>query len=207
MLNKRTPSEAVLLNAKARWRSTVMLLAMVFPAATPSLRAQVPSNKKPAAAEEKTAASLPREIHHQLLVLPFYSVFDQISFTLHGSTVTLMGQVLRHTLKNNAEAAVRSIEGVGAVVNHIEVLPASAGDDELRNALYRSIYEDSTLARYAVQTLPAIHIIVKNATVTLVGNVESAGDKTLAASRAGVVANVQSLTNNLVVQARESAAE
>jgi osmotically-inducible protein OsmY len=162
---------------------------------------------KPAAVEEKTAPSLPREIRHQLLVLPFYSVFDQISFTLNGSTVTLTGQVLRHTLKSNAEAAVRSIEGVGTVVNHIEVLPASAGDDELRNALYRAIYEDSTLARYAVQTVPPIHIVVKNGAVTLVGNVESAGDKILATSRAGTVANVHNVTNNLVVQARESAAE
>jgi hyperosmotically inducible protein len=91
------------------------------------------------------------------------------------------------------------------VVNHIELLPASPGDDELRRGIYRAIYENSTLARYAVQTVPPIHIIVKNGNVTLEGSVESLGDSNLAAARASSVANVQSFKNNLVVLPRPTA--
>jgi len=131
------------------------------------------------------------------------SVFDHIAFTLDGNNVTLTGQVVRPTLKSAAESAVKSIEGVGSVVNQIEVLPASATDDDLRNAVYRAIYEDPELSRYAVNELPSIHIIIKNGKVTLEGQVESEADKNRAMARAGFVTNVISVKNDLVVQARE----
>jgi len=172
-------------------------------AGTETLKAQAASGTRPANPDEKSALS--REIHHQLLVLPFYSVFDNLAYTINGSEVTLSGQVLRPTLKADAETAVKSLEGVKAVVNRIELLPASPSDDELRRGIYRAIYENSTLARYAVQTLPSIHIIVRNGNVTLEGNVESLADSTLAATRASGVANLQRFKNNLVVLPRASA--
>jgi hyperosmotically inducible protein len=171
------------------------------------VRGQGPSGKKPGSTEEKYTPTLEHEIRHQIQVLPFYSVFDHVGFRLEGAKVTLTGQVLRPTLKENAEAAVRSLEGVAVVVNQIELLPASSGDDELRRAIYRAIYEDPLLARYAVQTVPAIHIIVKNGNVALEGFVESAADKTLAGTRAGGVANAARVRNNLIVQSRGSAGE
>ena len=108
-------------------------------------------------------------------------------------------------MKTEAEAAVKSIEGVGTVVNQIEELPASAGDDDLRRAVYRAIYEDAVLSRYAVDELPSIHIIVKNGGVALEGQVESDADKNRALVRAGFVANVSSVRNNLVVRPKENA--
>ena len=152
---------------------------------------------------EKYAEGLAREVHHQLSVLPYVSVFDHISFTLNGNNVTLTGQVVRHTLKTAAEAAVKSIEGVGMVVNQIEELPASPGDDDLRRAVYRAIYEDAVLSRYAVAELPSIQIIVKNGSVALEGEVESEGDRNRALVRAGFVANVSGVKNNLVVRPKE----
>ena len=181
--------------------SLAFLLVILAPAA--AAKAQAGSATKPANPDEKL--DLSREIHHQLQVLPFYSVFDHIAFTTNGTMVTLTGQVLRPTLKGNAEAAVKSLEGVTVVVNHIELLPASPSDDELRRGIYRSIYEDSALAHYAVQTVPPIHIIVKNGSVTLEGNVESPADSNVAGARASSVANVQSFKNNLVVLTRSSA--
>jgi hyperosmotically inducible protein len=169
--------------------------------------AQAPLANTPTKPEEKSPSSLSREIHHQLLVLPYYSVFDIIGFTLDGKKVTLTGQVVRPTLKSQAEAAVESLEGVAIVVNQIELLPASPADDELRRATYRAIFEDATLARYALQTVPPIHIIVKNGNVALEGTVESVSDKNLASSRAGGVANVHNVRNNLVVQPKGSARE
>ena len=168
---------------------------------------QVPSAKKPTGGEERSAPSLEHEIHHQIQVLPFYSVFDHIGFSLVGAKVTLTGQVLRPTLKEHAEAAVRSLEGVAEVVNQIELLPASPSDDEVRRGVYRAIYEDPTLAPYAAQTTPAIHIIVKNGNVALEGVVNSATDKTFAGTRASAVANVTNVRNNLIVQSKVSAGE
>jgi len=183
------------------------IFALFVALAAPSLPAQKESAKKSTKPEEKIPFSLSREIHHQILMLPFYSVFDAIAFTLDGNKVTLTGQVVRPTLKEQAEAAVKSIEVVTKVVNQIEVLPISSTDDDLRRAVYRALYEDPTLARYAVQAVPSIHIVVKNGNVSLEGPVISTSDKDLAALRAGSVANVLSVKNNLVVQPKGSAAE
>jgi len=190
------------MNRIARLSCCVTFLLLTFAAAMP-VDGQAGSGAKPANPDEKSALS--REIHHQLQVLPFYSVFDNITFTINGTMVILTGQVLRPTLKENAEAAVKSLEGVTVVVNHIELLPASPSDDELRRGIYRAVYENSALAHYAVQTVPSIHIIVKNGSVTLEGTVESAADSNLAGVRASSVANVLSLKNNLVVLPRPSA--
>jgi hyperosmotically inducible protein len=173
-------------------------------AAFPALAQNVPAARKPGGGE-KYAEGLAREVRHQLSVLPYVSVFDHIAFTMEGNNVTLTGQVVRHTLKTEAEAAVKSIAGVGTVANQIEELPASASDDELRRAVYRAIYEDPVLSRYAVDELPSIHIIVKNGSVTLEGEVESEADRNRALVRAGFVANVSSVRNNLLVRAKENA--
>jgi hyperosmotically inducible periplasmic protein len=194
-------------HAMRRFAIWSAVFAQLLALAAPALLAQAIPAQKPPKADEKRPPSLSREIHHQILVLPFYSVFDSIAFTLDGSKVTLTGQVLRTTLKENAEAAVKSIEGVNVVINHIEVLPVSPTDDDLRRAAYRSLYEDSTLARYAVEALPPIHIIVKNGNVTLEGSVNSESDKTRAGVRAGDAANVISVKNNLLVQPKGGAAE
>lgn len=191
--------------SRTQLRSVSTFLALAFLCLFGSLAtAQSKKNAKP---EEKSPPSLAHQIRHQLLLLPYYSVFDFIGFTLDSSKITLTGQVLRPTLKADAEASVKSLEGVASVVNNIEVLPASPSDDELRRGVYRTIYEDATLARYAVQPNPLIHIIVKNGTIALEGSVDSAADKNLAAARAGSVPNVLSVKNNLVVQPRGSTAQ
>jgi hyperosmotically inducible protein len=188
-------------------RLTLLAILLVVVVALPSAQAQATPSQKSAKTEEKLPPSLSREIRHQLLVVPYYSVFDFLSFKLYGNKVTLTGQVLRPTLKAHAEAAVKSIEGVDAVINQVEVLPPSPADDELRRAVYRAIYEDSTLARYAVQPIPAIHLIVKNGNLSLEGVVSNPADKNLAEVRTKGVANILGVTNNLVVQAKGSAAE
>lgn len=187
---------------KALWVGLSLALAG-WAATLPVLAQDAPAAKKQGGGE-KYAEGLAREVRHQLTVLPYVSVFDHIAFTLNGNDVTLMRQVVRHTLKTAAEAAVKSIEGVGAVVNQIEELPASAGDDDLRRAVYRAIYEDPVLSRYAVDELPSIHIIVKNGGVALEGQVESEADKNRALVRAGFVANVSGVKNNLVVRPKEN---
>jgi len=197
------PDEATLALIKLfRLVSPLSLLALCLAA---SVSAQHPSPSKPAAPDAKPQESLlVREIRHQILVLPFYSVFDYVTFTLNGDKVILTGQVLRPNLKSSAEAAVLSIEGVRSVTNQIEVLPKLSSDDDLRRSVYRAIFEDSMLQRYAVLAVPPIHILVKNGVVTLEGSVGSEIDRKLAATRATGVSGVSNVINNLAIRPKNS---
>jgi hyperosmotically inducible protein len=142
-----------------------------------------------------------REVRHQLVMLPYYGIFDDLAFRLDGSTVTLMGAVARPTLKSDAENVTKRVEGVTRVINQIEVLPLSPEDDRIRQAEYRAIYGDPALStRYGFRALPSIHIIVKNGNVTLEGVVANQGDKDLINIRAKGVPNVFNVTNNLQVE-------
>ena len=149
--------------------------------------------------EAKSEQNLAREVRHQLVLLPYYSVFDNLAFKLDGDHVTLEGQVTRPTLKSDSENVVKGIEGVSGITNNIEVLPPSPMDDQLRRAEYRAIYGDPSLSKYSWSAVPSIHIIVKNGTVTLDGVVDNETDKNLAGLRANGVPNVFSVKNNLVV--------
>jgi len=151
--------------------------------------------------DKKLHDNIVKEVRHQLLLLPYYSVFDNLLFKVDGDKVTLIGQVVRPTLKSDAENVVKSIEAVSSVDNQIEVLPVSAMDDQTRRAVFRAIYGDTTLSRYGMSALPSIHIIVKNGNVSLEGVVDSETDKNLANLRANAVPNVFSVTNNLTVPA------
>ena len=138
---------------------------------------------------------LKKEVRHELLTLPWYSVFDNLAY----GEVNLYGQVVQPTLKSDAENAVKHIEGVEKVNNQIEVLPTSPMDDQIRRAEYRAIYGQNLLSRYGVGNLQSIHIIVKNGHVTLEGFVDSQQDKDAAALYAKSVPNVFSVDNNLIV--------
>jgi hyperosmotically inducible periplasmic protein len=177
----------------------VALLLAAPVVALPNSAAARPQDEKKQRSEAKYREKLAKEVRHQLVMLPWYSVFDNLAYQVDGDKVTLFGQVTRPTLKSDAEAAVKSIEGVASVVNNIEVLPLSPMDDQLRRAVFRAIYGDSGLPRYSVQAVPSIHIIVKNGNVTLEGVVDNESDKNLANLRANQVPNVFSVKNNLVV--------
>jgi len=140
-----------------------------------------------------------KEVRHEILMLPYYGVFDDIRYSVNGYDVTLAGQVTNPTLKQDAGNVVKHIEGVEKVDNQIEVLPVSSFDDGLRLRLYRAIYGFSTLEKYAMPVIKPIRIIVKNGHVTLEGVVDSQADKDMAGLRANGVSNVFSVTNDLVV--------
>jgi hyperosmotically inducible periplasmic protein len=148
---------------------------------------------------EPKPTDLAHEVRHQLVLLPYYSVFDNLAFRVEGSKVILMGQVVRPTLKSDAEAAAKSVEGVSSVQNDIEVLPPAPMDDQIRRATFRAIYGDPTMTKYGFQAVPSIHIIVKGGHVTLEGVVDNETDKNLAYMRANSVPNVFSVQNDLRV--------
>lgn len=144
-----------------------------------------------------------RQVRHELVMLPYYSVFDNLAFQVRDSTVTLAGQVTQPTLQSAAERVVQRIEGISEVINKIEVLPVSSNDDRIRSAVYRAIYYHPVLSRYAIQTVPPIHIIVKNGDVTLEGVVHNTAEKNIAGVQANGVAGVFSVVNSLAVETRE----
>jgi hyperosmotically inducible protein len=141
-----------------------------------------------------------REVRHELLLLPYYGVFDNLAYQVQpDGTVTLQGSTVRPTTKSDAENAVKRIEGVEKVVNNIDVLPTSPNDDQIRRAVYRAIYGNDVLSQYALRAVPTIHIIVKNGNVTLEGAVARQMDKQVAEMQAKSVSGVFSVTNNLKV--------
>jgi hyperosmotically inducible protein len=112
-----------------------------------------------------------------------------------------MGQVLHASLKSDAENVVKHLEGVSKVINDIEILPPSPMDNRIRHQEYRAIYSAAGLSRYAWGSVQAIHIIVKNGRVTLIGEVATQGDKDLAGLRAKTVPGTFSVQNDLRVVA------
>lgn len=156
----------------------------------------------PAQRDQPSARSTERiekEVRHEILMLPWFGVFDNIAFKVDGYNVTLLGQVARPSLKGDAEKAVKGIEGVEKVDNQIEVLPPSPMDDRLRTRLFGAIYGYAPLQKYDLGVQKPIRIIVKNGRCILEGVVDNDGDKNFAGMRANGVSGLFSVTNNLRV--------
>lgn len=189
---------------KRRLRKSLptLLLCFLVAAAVRSgaQQSNAPSQQPGAEARTRLQQRITKEVRHELAMLPYYSVFDNLAYRVDGDTVTLLGQVTHATLKPDAQAAIKNIEGVDKINNQIEVLPPSPLDDRLRIALFRAIYGSPSLQRYAIENIPPIHIIVKNGHATLEGVVDSEADKNVANLQANSVPGVFSVTNNLRVE-------
>ncbi len=155
------------------------------------------SPSRPSASAPNSSNALVSQVRHELVMLPWLSVFDNLEYQVNGSEVTLAGQVTRPYLKDEATNSVKRIAGVTNVVDQIEVLPPSSFDDQIRRAEYRAIYGNPALSRYGFGTLPSIRIIVDNGHVTLAGVVDTQADSEIANIRANEVPGVFSVTNNL----------
>jgi hyperosmotically inducible protein len=175
----------------------VLLIFSMVALATPAIQ----DNQAAGAVSQKSVDRIYKEVRHELVMLPYYGVFDNLAYKVDpDGTVTLMGQVANPVLKSDAENVVKRIEGVTRVVNNIEVLPTSPMDDQIRRAVYRAIYGNEVLSQYQLRAVPPIHIIVKNGHVALEGVVSRAMDKQIAGMQANGVSGVFSVTNNLVVE-------
>jgi len=146
---------------------------------------------------------LAKKIRHELLMLPYYSIFDDLAFQLNGTEVTLQGACPPEPpwdIKSDAENVVKRIPGVTEVFNEIKLLPLSNMDWQIRRAEAKAIYGDPEIGtRYGYQALPSVHIIVDNGHVTLEGVVDNQFDDTLIRTRANEVPAVFSVTDNLIV--------
>ena len=159
------------------------------------------SNTQNAPLSQKGIDRIVKEVRHELVMLPFYGVFDNLAYKVSpDGTVTLLGQVSRPTLKSDSENVVKRIEGVERVDNQIKVLPASPNDDRIRRAVYNAVYRNDVLSQYALRAVPPIHIIVENGNVTLEGVVARQMDKQIAELQTKSVPGAFSVTDNLRVE-------
>jgi hyperosmotically inducible protein len=196
------------------------LVLLVLPASAQSAK------QNGASAPTDPVQRMAAAIYKQIVTLPQYGVFDDIHFAIKGDgTVILRGEASRPTLKSSAENVVKKIEGVRQVVNEIEVLPVSQNDDRIRALTYSKIYGNQWLQRYTnnrgggryispsraaigITNDPpvgwhAIHIIVKNGNIRLVGVVDTSGDLAMAEMQARQVPGAFEVQNDLVVAKAE----
>jgi hyperosmotically inducible protein len=211
----------------ARSRSLTIAAAVLFSltaSAAPVLAQSAPSSST--WSQEDTVRII-KDVQQKLGSLTNYSVFDWITFGIHGKTLVLNGYASRPTLKSDAERAVKGIPGIASVENKIEVLPYSPNDDRVRAAVYNRIYTAPTLRRYnanqgslgraigpgagialaagGITANPpigyhAIHIIVKNGNVILYGVVANQSDAAVAGMQANSAPGAFGITNDIVVQ-------
>jgi hyperosmotically inducible protein len=158
------------------------------------------SQQSAASASGRLEQRLSGEVRHELNMIPQFTVFDNLAYRVDGGTVTLYGQVRDAIVKDSAEARVKHLEGVEHVDNQIEILPASFNDDRIRRRVAVAVFNDPRLFNYGIQSVPPIHIIVKNGHVNLEGVVRTQADKDDAFIRANGVPGVFSVENNLQVE-------
>jgi hyperosmotically inducible protein len=160
--------------------------------AIPAMPAGEPKDG-PVSGEERLA----RKVRHALVMQPRFSIWDWLAFRVNGATVELLGSVYNFSLKGDAENAVKQIDGVENVIDHISRLPLSPEDDRIRHEVADAIYKSGPLLNYSWSAMPTIHIIVDGGKVWLEGEVDNQKDKDAATLRTSGVSGVLQVANNL----------
>jgi len=158
----------------------------------------------PALAAQREKLEIFRDISQQVRQYSRFTIFDNVSATIHDGVVTLSGSVTMPFKSKAIERRVAEVDGVSAVRNEVSVLPVSLFDDELRFRIARAIYGNSNFWGYGAMLNPPVQIIVENSHVTLEGVVNSNIDRLLARSIASSF-GAFSVTNNLKTDAEARA--
>lgn len=182
------------------WGGALMAAALLVSAgvagATDLNRPDVPQSANAPQGDDAVS----RSVRHEVLMYPYYSIWDDVSYRVSNGQVELMGAVTQPFKKSDIQRLVQRVPGVTAVTDEIKVLPLSNFDDRLRLQVARAIYGDPTMLVYRNQALPPIHIVVENGHVTLTGWVNSDFDKQIAGMRANSSLSLGMVVNNLQVE-------
>lgn len=125
--------------------------------------------------------------------------FQAITVQVQNGVVTLGGHAAGPVAASDAVAIVENTKGVKDVIDNIQVDPLSPMDDSIRMRVFRAVYGNPMLNRYAMDPEKPIRIQVENGHVTLLGVVSSEGEKNAAGLAANSVPGVFSVTNDLQV--------
>jgi hyperosmotically inducible protein len=177
-------------------KNKILTLFALLAIATGSALAAPVATNEPVVSQEQ----LMKKVRHELVMLPYYGIWDNLAYKVEGNTVTLYGQVVHPTTRTDAGRRVAKIKGVEQVVNKIETLPLSSFDDSLRVRAYRALVRAGGLYRYMIGTNPSIHIIVNRGQLTLEGVVSNKGDSRLAYITARGVSGAFAVVNNLRIE-------
>ena len=93
----------------------------------------------------QTDADIAKNVQHELLTYPYYSVFDDVTYKVQNGQVTLLGAVTQPVKKSDIQNIVASVPGVERVNDQIEVLPLSPNDNLLRRQIAAAIYRFPSL--------------------------------------------------------------
>jgi hyperosmotically inducible protein len=181
-----------------------MISAVLLPLVMLLYAGETSGSNVPQKSNVESRIQLEKNIRHELIMLPYYTVFDDLQFQIEdGDTVILSGKVVWPLLKDDAEDAVKDVKGVRKVINNIEILPPRPFDNDIRRREFYAIYSQIGFEKYAIQAVPPIHIIVDNGNVTLKGVVVDEYDKNAAGLVANSIPNVFKVTNDLRVLKEE----
>lgn len=210
--------------AEARAQANPSMAAVTGDEADPDARRSGPQLTQEEMQQRQ--AAIIEQVQKAIVRLPTYSVFDSLSFRVEGvNKVVLLGFAFTPTTKNDAARVVERIEEVEIVENLIEVLPNSGADDDVRVETFVRIYGHPAMRRYVpgagfssadirnfvrdlhvglqasslVRGSFAIHILVRNGNVALVGTVASEMDRQIAEVQANSVPGAFSVENYLNV--------
>src|SRR5258706_12305945 len=97
----------------------VLLIMLIRPVLAPGpLGAQQGMNNQKGA--RNSDEWLKKEVRHELLTLPWYSVLDNLVYSVNNGEVNLFEQFVNLTLKSDAKNAFMHIEVVEKVNNRME---------------------------------------------------------------------------------------
>lgn len=120
-----------------------------------------------------------------------------INVDTRNGTVTLRGKVASADEKRTAEEVAKTVDGVGAVKNELQVVAAgerkavNAKDGDLKDSVQKQIKRDARLKD------ADIDVRVDNGIVTLMGDVKDIGARARASEVARSVPGVRSVKNEL----------
>ena len=144
--------------------------------------------------------ALAERVAEQVRRSSYFTVFDDVEIGVDNGVVTLTGYVTQPIKSDDLARRVSHVDGAQDFVNRLEVLPASIGDDRLRNIIANAIYRDPAFSNYASQAVPPVHIIVRNSSVLLTGVVNSEVERRQAENIVRGISGIIGVQNMLRVE-------
>jgi osmotically-inducible protein OsmY len=132
-----------------------------------------------------TEADIERGIENALSNYGYSEVFDWVEANVKGGHVTLNGWVYVSGNRDSIEARVAKVQGVTSIDNHIEILPVSGFDDQIRFEAARRLYGSLGFLGRGGWINPPIRIVVNRGEVYLFGVVNNNAERALARSLVG----------------------
>ncbi len=151
-------------------------------------------------ANELSDQEITKAVNSELMLNPT-TPFHMIDVSTSEGIVTLSGSVDNILAKDRAVKIARTVKGVRAVVNNIEVDTPDRPDSKIKREVKNALLNDPATDSYEVS------VTVANGYVTLDGTVDSFQEKKLAAHVTKGVKGVKEVVNDLEIDYPEERAD